>query len=46
VTELSDVVRPVGVGDVLHLREPDYRYGAGDLRLRVTAAPSSQRNLG
>jgi hypothetical protein len=33
------MVPPVKVGDLVHLREPDYCYGVGDLALRVTAAP-------
>ena len=28
---------PVQVGDELHLRDQDYRYGFGPMRLRVTA---------
>jgi hypothetical protein len=39
-------VRPVGVGDVLHLRERDYRFGAGDLRLRVTVEPAESPEPG
>ncbi|WP_433221316.1 hypothetical protein ACQP00_20305 [Dactylosporangium sp. CS-047395] len=39
MAEHTDVGRPVRVGDVLFLRDADYRYGAGDLRLRVTVAP-------
>jgi hypothetical protein len=35
-------VTGVRVGDVLHLREADYRYGAGPLVLRVTAVADQQ----
>jgi hypothetical protein len=34
---------PLSVGDELHLRDEDYRYGAGPLRLRVTAVLDVQR---
>ncbi|WP_433221476.1 hypothetical protein ACQP00_20735 [Dactylosporangium sp. CS-047395] len=40
MSEGSGDVVPVGVGEVLVLRETDYRYGTGELRLRVTAAPT------
>ncbi|WP_271190069.1 hypothetical protein [Dactylosporangium matsuzakiense] len=40
MSEGSGDVAPVGVGEVLVLRETDYRYGAGELRLRVTAVPT------
>lgn len=28
---------PVSVGELLYLREPDYKFGTGDVTLRVTA---------
>src|SRR2546430_15052881 len=34
---------PVAVGDVLHIYEPDYLYGIGILRLRVTKVGTVQR---
>jgi hypothetical protein len=33
---------PVSVGDELHLRDEDYRYGVGPLRLRVAAVHEVQ----
>jgi hypothetical protein len=33
----------VAVGDVVRVEEPDYRYGAGPLLLRVTAVGGVQR---
>ncbi|WP_432829334.1 hypothetical protein [Dactylosporangium sp. CA-092794] len=33
------MVPPIKAGDLLSLREPDYRYGAGELTLRVTVPP-------
>jgi hypothetical protein len=33
------MIRAVEVGDLIHLKEPDYCYGAGDLTLRVTTEP-------
>lgn len=35
---------PTKVGDLLHLREPDYCFGTGTLVLRVTAAPVPTRD--
>ena len=29
----------LAVGDVIHVAEPDYRYGVGDLYLRITQLP-------
>ena len=34
---------PVKVGSVVHVGEPDYMYGTGELRLRVTAVGHVQR---
>jgi hypothetical protein len=34
---------PVNVGDELHLRDEDYRYGVGPLRLRVLAVGKAQQ---
>ncbi|MET7398006.1 hypothetical protein ABZS66_31400 [Dactylosporangium sp. NPDC005572] len=34
-------MRPVQVGDLLHLKEPDYCYGTGNLTLRVTSEPAA-----
>jgi hypothetical protein len=31
---------PVAVGELVRLREADYRYGVGDLVLRVTSGPT------
>ncbi|GAB1693390.1 hypothetical protein [Krasilnikovia sp. M28-CT-15] len=33
----------ISVGDVIHAAEPDYRYGRGTLRLRVTAVGAVRR---
>ncbi|HKX24251.1 MAG TPA: hypothetical protein VJM46_03355 [Candidatus Saccharimonadales bacterium] len=33
------MIRAVEVGDLIHLKEPDYCYGTGNLTLRVTADP-------
>jgi hypothetical protein len=35
---------PVKVGDVIHVAEPDYMYGRGDLILRVTEVGSVQQH--
>jgi hypothetical protein len=32
---------PIRAGDVVHLAEPDYRFGRGRLTLRVTGPPLS-----
>jgi hypothetical protein len=34
---MSGASLPVAVGDVVHVQEPDYKYGQGALTLRVTA---------
>ena len=34
---------PLKVGDVLHINEPDYLYGAGPLRLQVTKVGAVQQ---
>lgn len=37
---------PLDVGDVIHINEPDYLYGTGLLRLRVTKIGAVQRLAG
>ncbi|WP_426503002.1 hypothetical protein ACPPVO_36000 [Dactylosporangium sp. McL0621] len=46
MVERTGGARPVRVGDVLRLREADYRFGVGNLRLRVTAAPAESPEPG
>jgi hypothetical protein len=37
---------PIPVGVMLAVSEPDYRYGLGLLRLRVTSVPEGQETFG
>ncbi|GAA3449622.1 hypothetical protein [Dactylosporangium matsuzakiense] len=39
MSERSYPSPPIQVGDMLYLREQEYQYGAGELRLRITAPP-------
>lgn len=40
---MPEPVTPLKVGDVLHINEPDYLYGTGVLRLRVTKVGAVQQ---
>ena len=35
---------PLAIGDVIHVAEPDYRYGTGDLYFRITDIPPGARD--
>src|SRR2546430_2698262 len=41
--KVAPMTAPLTPGDVLHLNEPDYLYGTGVLRLRVTKVGTVQR---
>jgi hypothetical protein len=43
---MPDPVPPLKVGDVLHINEPDYLYGTGVLRLRITKVGAVQQLAG
>jgi hypothetical protein len=40
---MSGASLPIAVGDVLHVQEPDYKYGQRALTLRVTAVGRTEQ---